>query len=821
MKVSLEWLREYAALDAPLDALVVGLIETGTEVDDVQRGPAGVVVARIAHLAPVPESTRGVRFADIDIGTGRLVGVLTGAPNLGVGDLVPYAPPGTQLPGMDAPLGVRAMFGGKYESPGMLCSAAELGVGEDADGILILESGTPGQPLHEVVQLDTVLDVEVTTNRPDCLCHLGIAREAAAAIGESVRDVDTAIADELLSAASLQNRVDVDVQDAGGCPRFAVLLVENVTVGPSPPWLQRRLRAVGLRPINNVVDVTNYVARELGQPLHAFDLDRFLAAQGEGDGIAHVVVRRGRGEALRCLDGVERMAGPEDLVVCANEHPASFAGVMGGEPTAVHAGTRHVLLEGASWEGTAIRATSRRLQLRTDASTLYEKGLSDTLPPLALARAAALIAELGGGHVLRDSVDVRARPLPPIPAIEVTGRQVSALLGMEVDATEAATCLARLQFGVEQDGDRLRVTVPHFRRDVTMLADVVEEVGRSLGYDRIPSRLPSRAVAASGAPEVPLDERVRDLLIGAGFDEAITWSFVSVALAARLAGIGAGREMLAIQNPLSDEWTHLRTSLLPGVVNALAANVRHGNDGVRLFEVGRAFWPGERRGAMAGATPDGADADLPPLPAEPLILAAAMSAESADEAAAAVRHLQAVIARLTVDLGGVALSTRPAAVAPLRPGRAAQLLVGDTVVGMVGELAAPALEGFDLRARVAVAEVQVDALVPAERPPRRYRAPSRHPAVVQDLAVTVAENVPAGEGLRVVRESGGTLLTAAVLYDEYRGSAVGPGRKGWTFRLTFRAPDRTLTSEEAATVQDGIAIGLRQRLGAEVRSSVA
>ena len=819
MKVSLEWLREYAPLDAPLDALVEGLIETGTEVDDVQRGPAGVVVARIAHLAPVPESTKGVQFADIDLGTGELTRVLTGAPNLSVGDLVPYAPPGTHLPGMDAPLGVRAMFGGKYQSPGMLCSAVELGVGDDAGGIFLLESGSPGQPLHEVLVLDTVLDVEVTTNRPDCLCHVGIAREAAAAIGETVRDVDSSIPGDLISAASVQTRVDIDVQDPAGCPRFAVLLIENVTVGPSPSWLQRRLRAVGLRPINNVVDVTNYVAHEVGQPLHAFDLDRFLAVQDDGDRTAHVVVRRGHDEPLVCLDGVERRAGADDLLVCAGGHAASFAGVMGGEPTSVHDGTRHVLLEAASWDGPTVRATSKRLQLRTDASTLFEKGLSDTLPPVALGRAATLIAQLGGGHVLRDSVDVRARPLPEIPAIVVTGRQVSAMLGMPVDATEAATCLARLQFGVEQDGDRLTVHAPHFRRDVTMSADVVEEVGRSLGYDRIPARISSSVIAGTAAPDVPVDERVRDLLVGAGFDEAVTWSFLSPALAAKLPGLGAGRQMLPLENPLTDEWTHMRTSLLPGLVSALAGNLRHGNDALRLFEVGRAFWPGERTGLPAGSTPDGADASLPPLPAEPLVLAAAASADTAEAAATALRNLQAVVGRLVTDLGGVGVTTRPAAVASLRRGRSAELTAGAATVGVVGELDAAAVESFEMHGRVVVVEVHLDALVPAQRPQRRYRAPARFPAVVQDLAVTVPDNVLAGEGLRVVRESGGALLADAVLYDEYRGAGIASGRKSWTFRLSFRASDHTLTSEEAATVQDAVVIGLRQHLGAEVRSS--
>jgi phenylalanyl-tRNA synthetase beta chain len=787
-------------------------------VERVERGPAGVVVARVVGLEPVPESTKGVLLADVDTGTGTPVRVVTGAPNLSVGDLVPYAPPGTLLPGWDAPLGVRAMFGGKYQSPGMLCSAAELGVGEDAGGIHHLDHGSPGQAVHEVIALDTVLELDITTNRPDCLCHVGVAREMAAAVGETVREPDPSIAEGLLSAASLGRRAEVQVDDGDGCPRFAVRIIENVAVGPSPGWLQRRLRTVGLRPINNIVDVTNYVAHEVGQPLHGFDLDRFVAAQGTDDRCAHVVVRRGREERVRCLDGVERIVGPDDMAVCAADVAVSIGGVIGGASTAVDDSTRNVLLEAATWDGPTIRATSKRLGVRTDASSLNEKGLSDTLAPIALDRAAGLIAELGGGHVLKDSVDVRAQELPPIPPIEVAGRTMSRLLGYHVDTTEAATALARLGFGVEQHGDELTASVPHFRRDVTIVEDVVEEVGRSLGYDRVPSTLPGRRVAVTTpAPDVPLEDRVKDVLIGAGFDEAITWSFTSRALAASLRGLGEGREPIPLRNPLSAEWSVLRTSLAPGVVDAVASNLRHGVEDVRLFELGRAFWEGERRGQPAGSTNDGADDGLPPLPAEPLLLAAAAVATDSGAAAARIRELQALVVRLAADLGEASLETAPASVPGLRAGRSGCLVVNGRNVGIVGELDAASAARFDVRARVALVEVQVDALVPEHAGTRRYLAPPRFPAVVQDLAVTVPLDARAGDALTAIHDAGGALLERAVLYDEYRGSGVGDGRKGWTFRLAFRAAGRTLTSEEAQDVQDAILVGLRARCGAEVR----
>jgi phenylalanyl-tRNA synthetase beta chain len=818
MKVSLEWVREYAVLDAPLDTLVRGLVETGTEVDHVHRGATGVIVARVTALAPVPESTRGVIFADLDVGAAAVVRVLTGAPNLGVGDLVPYAPPGTLLPGWDEPLGVRAMFGGKYQSPGMLCSAAELGLGEDAGGIHHLDHGQPGQALHEVIAVDTVLEVEATTNRPDCLCHVGIAREMAAAIGETVREPSTEIAEGLFSAASMAMRAEVEVADGQGCPRFAVRVIESVAVAPSPEWMQRRLRAVGLRPINNIVDVTNYIAHELGQPLHAFDLDKFLAVQGD-ERVARVVVRRGHDEAVLCLDGAERRAGLEDMVVCAGSTAVSLGGVIGGASTAVDDSTRTVLLEAATWDGPTIRATSQRLGVRTDASGLNEKGLSDTLPPLALDRAAGLIAQLGGGHVLQDCVDVRARPLPEIPPIELSGSWMSRLLGYPIDSSEAATALARLGFGVEQHGDDLRVTVPHFRRDVSIPEDVAEEVGRSLGYDRVPSTLPGRRAPSVGsAAPASQEDGVKDVLIGAGFDEAITWSFVSAALAGTVGGVGGSRAPIPLSNPLSEDWSVLRTSLLPGLVQAAGGNIRRSVDEVALFELGRVFWEGERRGRPAGSTPDEADDGLRALPAEPLVLAVVATASDADHAARRLRDIQAVVLRLAHDLGGAAVETVPASLPSLRPGRSGRLVSGGQELGVIGELDGAVLARFDVRGRMVVAELEVERLVdPDALASRRYTAPPRQPAVIQDLAVTVPLEAAAGDALAAIRESGGELLESVLLYDQYAGDRLGTGRKGWTFRLTYRATDRTLTSDEVQVLQQRIASALAARSGAEVR----
>ena len=831
MKASLRWLRDYAPLDAPVDVIARTLTETGTEVGAVEDVAAGIIVARVTNLEPLPGSSHGLLLADLDVGPRppsvlaemgiptNPLRVVTGAPNLRVGDLVPYAPPGSRPPALAEPLGVRT-YRGKYKSPGMLCSAVELGLGEDAAGILVLDRGTPGQPLRDVVDLDVVLDLDITTNRPDCLCHVGIARELTAALGETLSEPDTTIPPDRESAVGASQRVQIRIEYPEGCPRFAARVLEDVVIGPSPEWMQTRLRAVGLRPINNVVDATNFVAHELGQPMHAFDLDRFIAAAGGSGKLAEVVVRRAKaGERLGTLDGVERTLSDEDIAVCAGDHPVSIAGVIGGSSTAVDESTRNVLLEAANWDGVMIRATSRRLGVRTDASTLFEKGLSDTLPPGALDRAANLIAASGAGHVLHGIVDEWPRPLPEIPPIALTSAQMSAVLGYPVDATEAATVLAHLGFLVEQDGASLVVVPPHFRRDVVIREDVIEEVGRMLGYNRVPSTLPGRRVPLRDlAPDPPVEDQVRDVCLGAGLDEAITYSFTSPDIVARLPGLGGARRPLPLRNPLSDDWTVLRTSQLPGLCAALSLNVNRGVQQAALFELGRVFWDGERTEPPAGSTSDGADAALIPLPLEPLLLSVAVhSSGSAEDAAQALRHIQSMFQRLADDVAGAELVAVPGDFTGTRPGRSAALESGERSVGLIAELDADVIERFELRGRVLVGELNVDAVAPAQRRSLRFRPPPRLPAIAQDMAVIVPADLRAGDALRIIRTAGGALLESVELYDEYRGGDLGEARKSWTFRLTFRTADRTLTSEEAQRVQAEILRALVEQCGAELR----
>ncbi len=610
------------------------------------------------------------------------------------------------------------------------------------------------------------------------------------------------------------------IEDPQGCPRFAARVIEAVAIGPSPMWLRQRLRAVGLRPINNVVDVTNFVMHELGQPLHAFDLDRFVEVGGTPK-VAGVVVRRAEaGEHVVDLLGVDRELSSSDLVVCAGRTPASIAGVIGGASTAVSDSTRTVLLEAANWNGPTVRATSKQLGLRTDASTLFEKGLSDRLPPIALERAATLIAELSGGHVLRGMIDEWPAPLPETGPIRLTAAFTGRLLGIPVDATDVATTLARLGFAVEQDGGTLEVSPPYFRRDVTLPEDLVEEVGRMLGYSRVPSTLPGRRTgAAATAPPAAAEDAIRETCLGAGFDEAITLSFVAPHDVRLLPGLGRDRTPIPLRNPLSEEWSVLRTSQLPRLCAALAANVNRGSADVMLFELGRVFWEGEREGLPGGSTPDDADRELPALPLEPLLLSVAVhvASASAEDGASALRQVQSVFDRIADDLSGAALRAEPTAEPGLHPGRNAKLSAGGRDVGVIGELSFETIATLDVGGHVAVGELRIDAIAPVGDRAVLYTTPPRFPAIVQDLAVTVGLDRLAGEAMDAIRDAREPLLERADLYDEYRGSRLPAGRKGWTFQLTFRAPDRTLTGEEAQQAQNAIVAALAARCGAEIR----
>src|SRR3989454_2495501 len=650
MLISLNWLKDYVDVPVDVSTLAERLTLAGNEVVGIHEQVVdfeGVLVAEVKSLRPLPGSTKN-QIASVS--TGRTVAdVVTGAWNLTVGDRVPYAVPGSRL--NDRRIETKSFLG--VASAGMLCSAIELGLGEDAAGIFILDQGaTPGQDLRELYPRDTILELEIKSNRPDLLCHVGIAREVGAIFNLPLRE------------PSLPKRHPADAPDlvrieaSDGCRRFNGRLLTGVSVAPSPPWMQARLRAAGVRPISNVVDITNYVMLEAGQPMHAFDYQRLK------DG--RVVVRRAHeGEEIACLDGKTRRLTSRDMVVADTERAQGVAGIIGGAESAVQDGTTDVFLEAATWEPRSIRRTSRTLGLRTEASSRFEKGLSPALSLSAVERAAALVAELAGGTATA-STDVYPGPLKPI-TIEVDADRIERVLGVKVELGDAAAILERLRFTVQDVDGRLRVKPPEFRLDCSIPEDLVEEVGRIFGYDRIPSTLPGARTPVRDLYERrDAEETAREVLAGRELDEAVTSSIISPGDAPTIALPMAPRSLVQIKNPLAENRDGLRRSLLPGLLEALAVNARQDQGGARLFELGSVFWK-----TTANAVDE----------LQVLALASHVPAGGAGAAAAELRSLQATLATVrdrfvlpSTDLKQAEFSSSdPGHFAGFHPGRMGQI----------------------------------------------------------------------------------------------------------------------------------------------------
>ena len=795
MLISLNWLKDYVDVPADAPKLAERLTLAGNEVERVVERDVdfdGVVVAQIKGLRPLPGSTKN-QIANVTTGQAA-VDVVTGAWNIAVGDLVPYAVPGSRL--NDRRIETKTFLG--VPSAGMLCSAIELGLGEDAAGILILGPGAiPGQDLRELYPRDTILELEIKSNRPDLLCHLGIAREAGAIFNLSVKE-PTVPKTRPKDAPEL-----VRIEAPDGCRRFVGRLLTGITVAPSPPWMQARLRAAGVRPISNIVDITNYVMLETGQPMHAFDYRRLK------DG--RIVVRRAHeGEGVACLDGRTRRLTSRDMVVADTERAQGVAGIIGGAESAVQDGTTDVFLEAATWEPRSIRRTSRMLGLRTEASSRFEKGLSPALGLPAVERAAALVAELAGGRATA-STDVYPGPLKPI-TIEVDADRIERVLGVKVELGDAAAILERLRFTVKSAGGRLRVQPPEFRLDCSIPEDLVEEVGRIYGYDRIPSTLPGARTPVRDLYERrDADETAREVLAGRELDEAVTSSIVGAGETPETALPMAPRSLVRIKNPMAENRDGLRRSLLPGLLEALALNARQDQGGARLFELGSVFWK---------TTANGVD-EL-----QVLAMATHVPAGGADAAAAELRSVQATLATVrdrfvipSTDFKQAEFpSLNPGPFAGFHPGRTGEILDAEEPIGIIGEVHPEVLHKLGLPGRAVVAEVLFGRFSAGGGRTPQARPLPRFPGVRRDLTVLIRGKIAAGDVLQVIRQQGGYTLRDISMVSEYQGPQLEAGARSLSFRLHYQADDRTLTNEEVAAVQQRIIDGLNARFGAEVRS---
>ncbi len=807
MRVPLFWLHEYVRPDLDTHALADRLALTGTEVERVERHGVGAlqnfVVGRVLKAEQHPSADR-LRVCVVDIGDGSPSQIVCGAPNVAAGQTVAVARPGAVMPD-GTKLGKAKLRG--LESNGMILAEDEVAIGTDHDGIMVLQRDglAPGTPLEHVLPIATdVLVLEITPNRPDCLGIYGVAREVHAATGASLSPAPWK--DDPGSSGREPVGITVTVQDPDLCPRFTARVFEDVQIGPSPLWLKARLMAAGQRPISNVVDITNYVMLLTAQPLHAFDLDRVAGAQ--------LTVRRARdGEQIETLDGQTRTLDSDMVLIEDAEGPTSIAGVMGGERSEVQPSTTRVLMEAANWNGANIHHTSLKLGLRSEASSRFEKQLQPEQAMEAQAVSTQLMIELCGARLVPGTIDVGGEGPPP-KTIRLRDARVASLLGAAIPRSRCREILAALEFGTRDAEDGLDVTVPAFRRgDVTREADLIEEVARIDGLDKLPATLPSRHGAhAQLTPRQKLRRRATDALTGQGLNEIVGWSFASPDVNDRLR-LGADhplRRAVELANPLSTEQSRLRTTLLGSLLDVARHNRSRGTGTLRLFEAGAVYLPD---GASSGQ-----------LPREPyhlgaLLIGAARPATWRDSAPRPVDFftIKGVLAGL-LDRLRVPWTVVPGAEPFLHPGRAASILAEGEPVGWVGEIHPLVTAEWDLSDTVAAFELDLDAVpVPLTE---RYHEVSGFPDVREDIAVVVADRVTAGEVLDAVRGAGGPLLAAVEVFDVYRDpERLGAGNVSLALRLTYRATDRTLTDQEVAQHREAIASVLQRELGGRIRAA--
>ncbi|MDI3297676.1 MAG: phenylalanine--tRNA ligase subunit beta [Bacillota bacterium] len=803
MRIDWLWLREFVEPPAGVEELARLLPLQGLEVAGVERGPEsldGLRVARLAAVEPHPQADQ-LRLCRLDVGLGREVQVVSGAPNLRAGMLGVWAPPGARLPGRPEPLAATRFRG--VLSEGMLCAGDELGLpGGDHAGVLELPAGTPGEPAERYLPVgDAVLELELTPNYAvHCQSVLGVAREVAARFGLPLPGPKAPAVDwEALAGSPLAPGIRLEAPD--GCGRYVALLLEDVRPVPSPPEVQRRLRAAGLRPINALVDATNYVMLESGQPLHAFDADR-LAWR---DGRPLVGVRRARrGERLVTLDGVERELSQEDLLIVSEDRPVGLAGVMGGAGSEVEEGTRRVLLESAWFEPRSIRRTARRQGLPSEAAARFEKGVDPALQRPAALRAAELMVAWTGGR-LAAAAEATGR-LPGERRVAWRPERIRSLLGMEIGEGELRALLERLGFRFEEaGGGRFLVRVPSWRGDVEGEADLAEEAGRLAGYERIPSRL---AASPGGLPEPDrpglLRRLVRETLAGAGLSESVGYPLQGEERL-RLLGFDPAR-CPRLANPISREQACLEPSLLPSLLASAEENRRQGREEWALFEVGRCF-----------ALADGGGVEE--RSAAGFLVRGRLAWSWADRGRPAdfftAKGLMEALLQRTAVRGARFERGGPAA---LHPGRAARVLAADgEPIGWLGELHPALARRLDLPEGMVAGELDLDAVLRLAEPPREPAPLARYPGVERDLSLVVPEEEPAERVAAAIREAAGPWLDRLFLFDVYHGEEIGAGRKSLAFSLTYRAPDRTLSDEEVARVHETVRARLK-REGAQLRS---
>ncbi len=827
MRVPISWLKEYVDIPVPIPDLAARLTLAGLEVASIETiglpgaalpwDPERIVVGQILEIRPHPDADRLV-LATVEYGGGQPKTVVTGAPNLRVGDTgmkVAFALEGARhWDGYSAKPEVTTLRGRKVRgiySDGMVLSEKELGLSDDHTGILLLDETAPvGVPLATYMG-EVVLDVEITPNMARCLSVLGVAREVAALTGGRAR---TPSARMQADGAPIEGRVAIAIADPTLCARYAATLISGVRIGPSPGWMRRRLRLAGIRPISNIVDATNYVMLEWGQPLHAFD---YAALVRRAKGVPRITVRPAQaGEVIITLDGVTRALSPDRLLITDDAGPIAIAGVMGGAETEVTDATTTILLESANFSFVSIRKTTQALKLPSEASARIGRGVPPSGAVPAAARATELMRELAGGTIARGVADCYAAPQVP-PVVVLTTAEVQRVLGMELPRAEIARILRALEFACEPDGETgWKVTGPEHRLDigtgVTGAADLLEEVARIHGFDRIPvTEMADTLPPQREVPAVDLEERVRDLLVVAGLQEVITYRLTIPEREAALIPGGApsgDRPYVRVANPISADRVVMRQTLMPGLLEVLAHNARL-RDRLWFFEIGPVYLPG-RPGT---------------LPEEPRRVAIAMAGRPApaswrdpEPGRTDFFDLKGVVEALLSGLHLQAVGFEPTTHPTFAPGRTAQVTVAGRAIGMLGEAHPLVQTAGDLPVGpLCLAELDLESLAPHIPLTHRVEAVPRFPPALQDIALVVDEGVSTAEVSTVIRSAGGALLADVRLFDVYRGQPVPPGKKSLAFSLVFQAMDRTLTDAEVDAEKHRIVEAAARGVGARLR----
>ncbi len=785
MKVTYNWLKEFVAFDAEPEKLVEQLTMLGLEVDSYHPDKKhfdGIVVGKVIDKSP-HENADKLSVCRVDVGA-EVLTIVCGADNVAAGQIVPVATSGTKLPDGHK---IRTSKIRGVESNGMICSESELGLASKSDGILVLGNGyAPGQPFQELVDTnDVIIDIDVTPNRPDCFGAIGIARDLAAFKRTQFRVPRIPIKE---TQTSVDERIQIQIHDATKCPRYTARYIDQIKVGPSPLWLVQRLEQIGIRSINNVVDITNFVMMETGQPLHAFDYDLLAGAE------IHVRCAA-EGEQFTTLDGKSHILRNECLLICDKEKPVAVGGIMGGQNSEVSAETTRVLLESAYFDAVNIRRSSKQLGQSTESSKRFERGVDPNGCHLALDRAAQLLADLAGGQIAQGRVDVYPQKIEP-KTVELRPARVASLLGVQVESQEIKTILQHLGFGVVDSDGSFLITVPTFRPDVEREADLIEEVGRVYGYDNIPADFSSLVHHLDqGDDEDATIDRFKRFLVAMGFSEVVTFNLMSESQASVFS---TGDGVVRLINPLSEDLATLRPSLLPQLLKTLKWNINRQNKNLKLFEHGTTFCSVngkiQERNCLTGV----------------LTGLAATSSWKAKVDAVDFFDAKGAIEQL-LNRNGLAGWRFEKASAKFAGQDMLKIVVDDVEIGCLGEIAGEVAGSAGVEQPVFFFDLELNALLEHRSGRRVFRPISKFPPVGRDLAIVVENRLAANELFETVKKEGGKLLKHVQIFDIFRSEQIGPDKKSIALGLTFHALDRTLTEDEV----DGRMSRILAKLGSE------